>query len=38
MGLIELIVSQEAQAPELVKTLLDRTKTEVENDREKQGK
>jgi predicted transposase/invertase (TIGR01784 family) len=37
MGLIELIVSQEAQAPELVKTLLDRTKTEVENDREKQG-
>jgi predicted transposase/invertase (TIGR01784 family) len=37
MGLIELIVSQEVQAPELVKTLLDRTKTEVENDREKQG-
>jgi predicted transposase/invertase (TIGR01784 family) len=37
MGLIELIVSQEARAPELVKTLLDRTKTEVENDREKQG-
>ena len=37
MGLIELIVSKEAQAPELVKTLLDRTKTEVENDREKQG-
>jgi predicted transposase/invertase (TIGR01784 family) len=37
MGLIELIVSKEVQAPELVKTLLDRTKTEVENDREKQG-
>ncbi|GCL44303.1 Rpn family recombination-promoting nuclease/putative transposase [Dolichospermum planctonicum] len=37
MGLIELIVSKEAQAPELVKTLMDRTKTEVENDREKQG-
>jgi predicted transposase/invertase (TIGR01784 family) len=37
MGLIELIVSKETQAPELVKTLLDRTKTEVENDREKQG-
>jgi len=37
MGLIELIVSKEAQAPELVKTLLDRTKTEIENDREKQG-
>jgi predicted transposase YdaD len=37
MGLIELIVSQEAQAPELVKTLMARTKTEVENDREKQG-
>ena len=37
MGLIELIVSKEAQAPELVKTLMTRTKTEVENDREKQG-
>ena len=37
MGLIELIVSKEAQAPELVKTLMERTKTEVENDREKQG-
>jgi predicted transposase/invertase (TIGR01784 family) len=37
MGLIELIVSKETQAPKLVKTLLDRTKTEVENDREKQG-
>ena len=37
MGLIELIVSKEAQAPELVKTLIARTKTEVENDREKQG-
>jgi predicted transposase/invertase (TIGR01784 family) len=37
MGLIELIVSKEAQAPELVKTLMARTKTEVENDREKQG-
>ncbi|MTJ47096.1 Rpn family recombination-promoting nuclease/putative transposase [Dolichospermum sp. UHCC 0259] len=37
MGLIELIVSKEAQAPELVKTLLDRTKKEVQNDREKQG-
>ncbi|MTJ08447.1 Rpn family recombination-promoting nuclease/putative transposase [Anabaena sp. UHCC 0204] len=37
MGLIELIVSKEAQAPELVKTLMARTKAEVENDREKQG-
>jgi predicted transposase/invertase (TIGR01784 family) len=37
MGLIELIVSKEAQAPELVKTLMARTKTEVENEREKQG-
>ena len=37
MGLIELILSKETQAPELVKTLLSRTKTEVENDREKQG-
>ncbi|MCW9682840.1 DUF2887 domain-containing protein [Dolichospermum planctonicum UHCC 0167] len=37
MGLIELIVSKEAQAPELVKTLMARTKTEIENDREKQG-
>jgi predicted transposase/invertase (TIGR01784 family) len=37
MGLIELIVSKEAQAPELVKTLMTRTKTEIENDREKQG-
>jgi predicted transposase/invertase (TIGR01784 family) len=37
MGLIELIVSQEAQAQKLVKTLLERTKTEVENDSEKQG-
>jgi predicted transposase/invertase (TIGR01784 family) len=37
MGLIELIVSKEAQAPELVKTLMVRTKTEIENDREKQG-
>jgi predicted transposase YdaD len=35
--LIELIISKEAQAPELVKTLLSRTKTEVKNDREKQG-
>ena len=37
MGLIELIVSQEAQAPELVKTLMARTKTEIDNDSEKQG-
>jgi predicted transposase/invertase (TIGR01784 family) len=37
MGLIELIVSKEAQAPELVKTLMTRTKTEIDNDREKQG-
>ena len=37
MGLIELIVSKEAQALELVKTLMARTKTEIDNDREKQG-
>ena len=37
MGLIELILSKEAKAPELVKNLMERTKTEVGNDREKQG-
>jgi predicted transposase/invertase (TIGR01784 family) len=37
MGLIELIVSKEAQAPELVKNLMERTKTEIEDDNEKQG-
>ncbi|TAE59227.1 MAG: Rpn family recombination-promoting nuclease/putative transposase [Nostocales cyanobacterium] len=37
MGLIELIVSKETQAPELVKNLMERTKTEIEDDNEKQG-
>ena len=37
MGLIELIVSKETQAPELVKNLMARTKTEIDNNREKQG-
>ena len=37
MGLIELILSKETKAPELVKNLMARTKTEISNDREKQG-
>ncbi|MBK1990247.1 DUF2887 domain-containing protein [Sphaerospermopsis aphanizomenoides BCCUSP55] len=37
MGLIELIVSKETQAPELVQNLMQRTKTEITNDRERQG-
>ena len=37
MGLIELIVSKENQAPQLVQNLMERTKTEISNDREKQG-
>ncbi|WP_071190523.1 DUF2887 domain-containing protein [Trichormus sp. NMC-1] len=37
MGLIELIVSKETQAPELVQNLMQRTKTEISNDRERQG-
>jgi predicted transposase YdaD len=37
MGLIELIVSKENQSQELVKNLMARTKTEVSNDRERQG-
>jgi predicted transposase/invertase (TIGR01784 family) len=37
MGLIELIVSKENQAPQLVQNLMERTKTEIGNDREKQG-
>ena len=37
VGLIELIVSKEIQAPELVKNLMARTKTEIDNNREKQG-
>ncbi|MDD1449280.1 Rpn family recombination-promoting nuclease/putative transposase [Dolichospermum sp. ST_sed8] len=37
MGLIELIVSKENQAPQLVQNLMARTKTEISNDREKQG-
>jgi hypothetical protein len=37
MGLIELILSKETKAPELVQNLMQRTKTEVGNDREKQG-
>jgi predicted transposase/invertase (TIGR01784 family) len=36
MGLIELILSQEAKAPELVKSLMQRTKTEITNSTEKQ--
>ena len=37
MGLIELIVSKENQAPQLVQNLMERTKTEISNDREKKG-
>jgi predicted transposase/invertase (TIGR01784 family) len=37
MGLIELILSQETQAPELVQNLMQRTKTEIGNDSERQG-
>jgi predicted transposase/invertase (TIGR01784 family) len=37
MGLIELIVSKETQAPKLVQNLMQRTKTEIGNDRERQG-
>ncbi|MDK2413514.1 DUF2887 domain-containing protein, partial [Aphanizomenon sp. PH219] len=37
MGLIELIVSKETKAPELVQNLMQRTKTEIGNDRERQG-
>ena len=37
MGLIELILSQETKAPELVKSLMQRTKTEIGNDSERQG-
>lgn len=37
MGLIELIVSKENQAPELVKNLMQRTKTEISNDSEREG-
>ena len=37
MGLIELILSKETKAPELVKSLMQRTKTEITNSTEKQG-
>ncbi|MBS3027217.1 MAG: Rpn family recombination-promoting nuclease/putative transposase [Dolichospermum sp. DET50] len=37
MGLIELILSKETQAPELVQNLMQRTKTEITNSTEKQG-
>ncbi|QYX30574.1 DUF2887 domain-containing protein [Sphaerospermopsis torques-reginae] len=37
MGLIELIVSKENQAPELVKNLMQRTKTEITNNSEREG-
>ncbi|WP_353930025.1 DUF2887 domain-containing protein [Okeanomitos corallinicola TIOX110] len=37
MGLIELIVSKENQAPELVKNLMNRTKTEIANNTEREG-
>ena len=37
MGLIELILSKETQAPELVKNLMERTKTEIDNSTERQG-
>ena len=37
MGLIELILSQETKAPELVQNLMQRTKTEIGNDSERQG-
>jgi len=37
MGLIELIISKENQSQELVKNLMARTKTEINNDSERQG-
>jgi predicted transposase/invertase (TIGR01784 family) len=37
MGLIELILSKETQAPELVQNLMQRTKTEISNNSERQG-
>ncbi|MDD1466544.1 DUF2887 domain-containing protein, partial [Dolichospermum sp. ST_sed5] len=37
MGLIELILSKETQAPELVQNLMQRTKTEIANSTERQG-
>jgi predicted transposase/invertase (TIGR01784 family) len=37
VGLIELIVSKENQAPQLVQNLMARTKTEVSNESERQG-
>jgi predicted transposase/invertase (TIGR01784 family) len=37
MGLIELILSKETQAPELVQSLMERTKTEISNNSERQG-
>ncbi|MBC5798287.1 DUF2887 domain-containing protein [Sphaerospermopsis sp. LEGE 00249] len=37
MGLIELIVSKENQAPELVKNLMQRTQTEITNNSEREG-
>ena len=37
MGLIELILSKETKAPELVQNLMQRTKTEIVNNRERQG-
>ncbi|MFM7368166.1 MAG: Rpn family recombination-promoting nuclease/putative transposase [Sphaerospermopsis kisseleviana] len=37
MGLIELIVSKENQAPELVKNLMQRTRTEITNNSEREG-
>jgi predicted transposase/invertase (TIGR01784 family) len=37
MGLIELILSKETQAPELVQNLMQRTKTEIGNNTERQG-
>jgi len=37
MGLIELILSKETQAAELVKNLMERTKTEIDNSTERQG-
>ncbi len=37
MGLIELILSKETKAPELVQNLMQRTKTEIANNRERQG-
>lgn len=37
MGLIELIVSKENKAPELVKNLMQRTKIEITNNSEREG-